>query len=175
MTWLFVLSMLVVAAPGRAPSPAVHPQHLSTGQLAVEERVAYLRVRMYMHDLEAALAAAHGLDSIRLEPTPAKDSLFLAYFVERYEVQLNGQQIRPDLISSGEDVETGESEERVWWVLLRYRSTGRIGALAVRARILFEWFEDQRNVVRVLHADSGQQETIYFAAPDADWAELTFP
>jgi hypothetical protein len=162
------------AAPGTAPSPTVHPQHLSTAQFAIEERVAYLRVRMYKNDLEAALAAAHGLNSLSLSPTPEIDSLFMAYFTQRYEVQLNRQTVTPILLSSGEDVETGEDEERIWWVLLQYRTESSIEVIALRARILFEWFEDQRNVVRVLHAPSGMQQTFYFAAPDDDWAELTF-
>lgn len=176
MTWLAVIPWLFgVTAPVPAPSPAVHPQHLSTAQFAIEERVGYLRVRMFKHDVEEALAASHGLDSVNLEPTPAVDSLFLEYFVERYEVHLGGVAVRPTLISSGEDFGTDEGEERIWWVLLEYRSATPIRTLDLRARILFEWFEDQRNVVRVLHAASEQQQTIYFAAPDDEWAKLTFP
>ncbi len=176
MTWLAMIPMLFgVTAPTPAPSPAVHPQHLSTAQFAIEERVGYLRVRMFKHDLEAALAASHGLESVSLEPTATADSLFLEYFVDRYEVHLEGVAVRPTLISSGEDIETDEGEERVWWVLLEYNSATPIRTLELRARILFEWFEDQRNVVRVLHAASEQQHTIYFAAPDDEWAKLTFP
>lgn len=162
------------AAPVPAPSPALHPLHLSTSQLAIEEQVAYLRIRMFKSDLEAALAGAVGLDFLHLEPIPAHDSLFLAYFDERYEVVLNGISMPPVITASGEDIESGDGEERIWWVQLRYDAGKQILTVALRARILFEWFEDQRNIVRVLHVRSGKQRTVYFAAPDDDWAELSF-
>jgi len=142
--------------------------------LAIEEQVAYLRVRMFKLDLEAALASAVGRDSLRLEPTPAHDALFLAYFAERYEVVLNGNRSPPVITASGEDFESGEDEERIWWVQLRYDAEQPIVTVALRARILFEWFEDQRNIVRVLHVPSGKQRTLYFAAPDDDWVNLSY-
>ena len=162
------------AAPNPAPSLVLHPLHLSTAQLAVEEQTAFLRIRMFKSDLEAALASAHGLDSLRLEPTPAHDSLFLAYFAERYEVALGGVSTLPLITASGEDIESGDGEERIWWVQLQYDAERPIESVSLRARILFEWFEDQRNIVRVLHVPSGKQRTLYFAAPDTEWAELKF-
>jgi len=162
------------AAPVPAPSPDVHPLHLSTSQLAIEEQVAYLRIRMFKLDLEAALASAAGRDSLRLEPTAAHDSLFLAYFAERYEVVLNGNPTPPVITASGEDVESADDEERIWWVQLRYDAEQPIVTVALRARILFEWFEDQRNIVRILHVPSGKQRTLYFAAPDDAWEEFSY-
>ncbi|TFG62618.1 MAG: hypothetical protein E4H28_07440 [Gemmatimonadales bacterium] len=152
----------------------MHPLHVSTAQLAVEERVAYLRIRIFKSDLEAALANAVGLDSLRLQPIPAHDSLFLAYFAERYEIVLDGDPTSPVITASGEDVDSGDGEERIWWVQVEYEAARPIEQLSIRARILFEWFEDQRNIVRVLHILSGKQKTLYFAAPDDDWAEFTF-
>ena len=98
------------AAPNPAPPLVLHPLHLSTAQLAVEEQTAFLRIRMFKSDLEAALASAHGLDSLRLEPTPAHDSLFLAYFAEQYEVVLGGVSTLPLITASGEDIESGDGE-----------------------------------------------------------------
>ena len=150
----------------------VHPLHLSTTYLAIDEDAVFLRVRLFKNDLEAALAAASGLESLDLQPTAAHDSLFLAYFTRAFELRFDGADVVPVLTASGEDEETREGDERIWWAELRYDVPGGVEALTIRARQLFEWFEDQRNVVRVLRTSSGKQKTLYFAAPDEDWSDV---
>lgn len=148
-----------------------HPLHLSTTMLAIDESAAFLRVRMFKNDLELALAAAAGRDSLDLAPTPENDSLFLAYFGERFELRFDGAGgASPVLTGSGEDLSTEEGDERIWWVELRYDFAAPVSRVDVRARQLYEQFDDQRNIVRVLHTESGRQRTVYFAAPDERWA-----
>jgi hypothetical protein len=168
---LFVLTVL--AGGGGAP-PAAHPLHLSTAQIAVEGNSAHMRIRLFKNDIEAALAAAHGLDSIRLSPTPSHDSMFIDYFQENYELTLNGARAIPAIVASGEDHESGDGEERIWWVQLQYVADDSITQVGISARVLFEWFEDQRNIVRILHVATDKQRTLYFAAPEEDWVNLTF-
>jgi len=160
-----------VEADDMAAAP-VHPLHLSTTYLAIDEDAVFLRVRLFKNDLEAALAAASGLESLDLRPTAAHDSLFLAYFTRAFELRFDDADVVPLLTASGEDEETREGDERIWWAELRYDVPGGVEALTIRARQLFEWFEDQRNVVRVLRTSSGKQKTLYFAAPDEDWSEV---
>lgn len=170
------LSLLVLAAltGGEDPPPVVHPLHLTTAQVAVEGRSVHLRIRFFKDDLEGALAAAHGLDSLTLAPTVAHDSLFLDYFRQRYELSLNGLVAAPAIVASGEDLDSGEGEERIWWVQLQYAADEPVMRLGISARVLFEWFEDQRNIVRLLHVATDKQRTLYFAAPDEDWVEVSF-
>lgn len=161
-------------AAGSAESSAapIHPLHLSTTYLAIDEDAVFLRVRLFKNDLQAALAAASGLESLDLQPTAAHDSLFLAYFTRAFELRFDGKTVDPVLTASGEDEETREGDERIWWAELRYDVAGGVETLGVRARQLFEWLEDQRNVVRVLRTSTGKQRTLYFAAPDEDWSEV---
>jgi hypothetical protein len=160
------------SGPGAAVTTPVHPLHLSTTYVAIDEEAVFLRVRMFKNDLEAALAAASGLESLDLQPTAAHDSLFLGYFTRAFQLRFDGQGVPPVLTASGEDEETREGDERIWWAELRYGVPGGVETLSVRARQLFEWFEDQRNVVRVLRTSSGKQKTLYFAAPDDGWSEV---
>ena len=150
-----------------------HPLHLSTTLLAVDESAAFLRVRMFKNDLERALAAAGGRDSISLAPTPLHDSLFLAYFDARFELRFDGVESAPPvIIGSGEDLSTEAGDERIWWVELRYDLRGPTRRVSIRARQLYDQFDDPRNIVRVLHTGSGRQRTLYFAAPDDGWSDV---
>lgn len=170
MTALGVL--VTVLALGSAGPERPHPLHLSTTAIAIDDDAVHLRVRMFKNDLEAALAAANGLDSLALAASPAHDAMFLAYFSERFELRFDGTDGVPELTSSGEDLETPRGDERIWWVQLRYAAPGGVREIGVRARLLYERFEDQRNIVRVLHTVTGRQRTLYFAAPDDDWADV---
>jgi hypothetical protein len=79
------------AAPeASSPSDVVHPLHVSTSQLAVDTTTAWLRIRMFKDDLELALAARAGVESLGLEPSAEHDALFLDYFNEAFGLRLNG-------------------------------------------------------------------------------------
>ena len=153
---------------------ALHPLHLSTSHLAVDEKTAWLRIRMFKDDLEAALGAHAGVDSLLLEPSAEHDSLFLAYFSEAFGLRFNGIEVAGAIESSGEDLESGDGDLRIWWYQVRFDGTEVIRELEVRNEILYEAFRDQRNIVRVLHAPTETRKTLYFAAPDDGWSEVSW-
>ena len=64
--------------------------HVSTSQLAVDTTTAWLRILMFKDDLELALAARAGVESLSLEPSAEHDALFLDYFNEAFGLRLNG-------------------------------------------------------------------------------------
>lgn len=163
--------LLSVALGAWAPERP-HPLHLSTTAIAIDEAAVFLRVRVFKNDLEGALAAANGRDSLALAATAEHDAMFLAYFSERFELRFDGASVTPEIVGSGEDLATRAGDERVWWVELRYEAPAGFEALGIRAAILYERFDDQRNIVRVLHTGTGRQKTLYFAAPDDDWSEV---
>lgn len=170
---VFALLSAVAIPVGLPAAELPHPLHLSTTMLAIDESAAFLRVRMFKKDLERALAASGDRDSLALAPTPDHDSLFLEYFGERFELRFDGASSAPPvIIGSGEDLSTDEGDERIWWVELRYDLAAPANSVAVRARQLYELFDDQRNIVRVLDTESGRQRTLYFAAPDDGWSEV---
>ncbi len=155
-------------------APAAHPLHLSTGQLLVERSTAYLRIRMFKDDLEQALAAHAGVPELALEPAPGADSLFLAYFAFSFELRANGVPLSGEILSSGEDLESGDGDQRMWWVLVGFRSDAPIERVEIVNRVLFDHFDDQRNIVRILHAPTDRQRTLYFAAPDDEPIAVRF-
>lgn len=163
--------LLSVALGAWAPERP-HPLHLSTTAIAIDEAAVFLRVRMFKKDLEGALAAANGRDTLTLAATAERDTMFLRYFGERFELRFDGLSVTPELVGSGEDLSTRAGDERIWWVELRYAAPAGFEALGIRATIMYERFDDQRNIVRVLHTGTGRQKTLYFAAPDDDWSEV---
>ena len=187
-----VLGVLAIGLTGAAPKPApsptsasslppvsspaaatvVHPLHLSTSQLAVDEKTAWLRIRMFKDDLEAALATYSGVDSLALEPSAEHDSLFIEYFGKAFGLRFNGVEVTGVIESSGEDLESGEGELRIWWYQLRFDGAEVIRGVEVRNAVLYETFRDQRNIVRVLHAPTETRKTLYFASPDDGWGEV---
>lgn len=177
-----VLGVLAIgltgAAPKVAPSPAatavVHPLHLSTSHLAVDEKTAWLRIRMFKDDLEAALATYFGVESLVLEPSAEHDSLFLAYFGQAFGLRFNGVEVTGVIESSGEDLESGDGDLRIWWYQVRFDGAEVIRGVEVRNEMLYESFRDQRNIVRVLHAPTETRKTLYFAAPDKGWREVAW-
>ena len=161
------------AAPeASSPSDVVHPLHVSTSQLAVDTTTAWLRIRMFKDDLELALAARAGVESLGLEPSAEHDALFLDYFNEAFGLRLNGTEIAGVIESSGEDFESGDGELRNWWYQVRFDGTEPIRGIEIRNEILYEQFRDQRNIVRVLHVPTETRKTLYFAAPDGGWGTV---
>lgn len=153
---------------------ALHPLHLSTSHLAVDEKTAWLRIRMFKDDLEAALGARAGVDSLSLQPSAAHDSLFLAYFNEAFGLRFNGVEVAGTIESSGEDLESGDGDLRIWWYQVRFDGSEVIHEVEIRNEVLYEAFRDQRNIVRVLHAPTETRKTLYFAAPDKGWSEVNW-
>lgn len=173
---IIVLATCLAGAVAESPPPRElpHPLHVSTSQLAVDTSTVWLRIRMFKDDLELALAARAGLPTLRLEPTAPHDSLFMDYFGEAFGLRLNDVEVTGVIESSGEDLDSGEGELQTWWYQVRFDGSGPIRGIEIRNEILYDQFDDQRNIVRVLHVPTETRRSLYFAAPDRDWAEVTW-
>ncbi len=169
MPILFALLCLVPLA-GTVSEPPPHDFHVTYGRLAVEGATAMLRIRFFHNDLEGALRAFHRRRDLRLGADPRSDSLFLAYFHDKFALESDGAALRAEIVTSGEEQ---EGKERVWWYVLQYEAPAPLRSLKVRDALLFEVFSDQKNIFRVLHLPDEQRETFYFVEGSAE-AELTF-
>lgn len=174
LAWSALASVLCLHDSGGAAAASPHPLHLSTAQLALETDAAYLRIRIFKDDLEDALARFAERDSLALQPTAELDSLFLSYFRNAFDLWCDAGCEAPEILSSGEDFESGQGDERMWWYLLRFPAAGQVSAIRVRNAVLYDLFGDQRNIVRVLHSQTDSRRTLYFAAPDEDPQSLAF-
>jgi hypothetical protein len=167
---LLALGALLVAAPtggGRerpAAAAAAHDVHLSHARVVVEGATVVMRVRIFRDDLEAALGARIGRAGYRISATPAADSILGAYVNEAVTLTHAGRALRGTIVASGEDRELADNP--MWWADVRYDAPVPVRSLAIRNDILFDLFDDQRNMMKVLALPAGKQFTFYFVEGD---------
>ena len=154
MRLLLLLLLLPFAAAPQTPQPQ-HAFHVSYGRMVVEGEVALLRIRFFTDDLELTLGTHHKRPGYTMDISPTADSLFLSYFAERFVLKHGAQPLTGQIVGSGE-------EEDMWWYLIQYEHTTPLADLNLYHTMLFETFDDQRNIVKVLHMASEKQRSYYF-------------
>jgi hypothetical protein len=160
----------VPAGTSAVEDTAPHDLHVAYGDLAVEGSVVAGRLRFFKDDLERALGPFVGADALSLAPSPEADALVLRYLRERLVIRVSGAALEPELAASGEDE---LDREPVWWVLVQYRAASPVLDFTVRNVLLFELFDDQRNVMKFVHFPDETPRTFYFA-PGEDEHRVRF-
>jgi hypothetical protein len=147
-----------------------HDLHVAYGNLGVEGEVAILQIRIFKDDLEEALRRFHEVSSLRLEVTPEMDSFFLAYLKEHFVLEVGGAPLPGVIIGSGDDE---LDREPVWWYQVQFRAAEPIEMARITNTVLFELFDDQRNVLRVVRFPSETRRAYYFARGE-ETVEISF-
>lgn len=158
MTLWLLLCVVLAAAPAPAPQP--HDLHITSGSAAVEGDLVITRIRFFRNDLEAALRGSGAGPDFVMADDPAVDAAFMAYLGERYVVSVDGERLTPTLVAKGEDE---LDREPVWWYAVQHRAPEAVRVFRVRNTLLFELFEDQRNIVKFVRFPEETQRTYAFA------------
>lgn len=151
--------------PTRGGGAVVHDLHIVYADFAVEGPVVAGRVRFFKDDLERALGPLVGASALSLAPGPEADALVLRYLDAHLALEADGVRLAPELLGSGQDE---LDREPVWWVLVQYRAPGAVEALFLSNTILFEVFDDQRNILKLVHFPDGDARTFYFAPGESE-------
>jgi hypothetical protein len=104
-------------------------------------------------------------DRVVLAPTVTSDSLFLSYLGQYFTLAVGDNALSGQIVSSGEDRD-------VWGYELSFRSTIPIDNMSVDNRLLFNLFDDQKNVVQVKHFPTAQRVTLYCVVGSARYESL---
>ena len=129
--------------------------------MVLEGKHAILNVRLFQDDLELALSRFHAIEGLRVRPDPIVDSLFASYFNARFTLSI------ADTTHEGRVVASGQAEN-MWWYAVTFEAADPITAVAFRNDLLFDIFDDQRNITRVLHTSTEKQRTFYAVATDPE-------
>lgn len=163
MIGLFLLWIVLAAAPS---VPLPHDLHITSGNTAVEGKTITTRIRFFGDDLESGLRLSGAGPDFVLGDDPAADAAFMAYFDERFVVWVGGERLSPTLIAKGQDL---LDREPIWWYAVQYEAPAVLEVFRVRNTLLFELFEDQRNVVKFVHFPDETQRTYSFGVGDEEF------
>jgi hypothetical protein len=156
----------LAAAKTAVPSaPVAHDLHLAYGDMAVEGSVIAGRIRLFKDDLERALGPLVGATEMTLELGAEADALVMRYVRDNLRISVDGQELRASLLGSGEDA---IDLEPVWWVIVQYRAPAPPAEIHVRNTLLFDVFDDQRNIFKFVHFPDETQRTFYFAEGESE-------
>lgn len=155
--WIQVVVALSVVGMPSEPSEreAKHRFHVSYGRMAVEGGVAVCQVRFFKHDLEDAMKKFFDDSDLKVDVNPRSDSLYTVYFNEFFVMEQEGEVLKGSIASSGE-------EGDMWWYLMQYQAEEPIEQFKVTNTLLFEMFDDQRNVLKISHFPSEKNLSYYF-------------
>ncbi len=173
---LLSLFASTVAPVGDATRPVVpngaeqHDFHVSYSRLAVENTMAVVRIRVFKDDLDQALSQREN-QPIVIDPSPRSDSLFQAYFNEKFVLRADEEVLDGRIVGSGEET---IGNEPMWWYLLEFEASQPIENLYVSQKILSEVFDDQKNIVQVQHFPSEKTYSLY-CVEDAWEYTVSFP
>ncbi len=149
-----------IASPAAPRLGASHPFRLSVADAEVDGAVLRARIQFFWDDLQLAVMEHTSDMDFRLEENARVDSLVARYINEMLEIEVGGEAVAGVLEGRGVD-EATLIDEVMWWYRLAYRLPAETERIAIRNRLLFNMFEDQRNVVHV-KTRSGRERAYSF-------------
>lgn len=152
----------------RPAAPEAHPFRLSVADVVVSGAAMEVRVRFFWDDLQFAVMESTSDMDFRLLETDEVDAVVAAYIGEALLMEADGVAVPGVLIERGVE-ESPRLDETMWWYRLSYRLPEGAERLRIRNRLLFNAFEDQRNLVH-LKTRSGKERTYYFTWDDDEVA-----
>ena len=168
--------LLIAFAPSLGPFHSgplpVHDIHLSHTRIVVDGAKLRARIRLFQDDMELVLRRHSGRHDLAVTRRPALDSAFSSYLLAKVALTSAGEQLRCRITASGPDPDATDSPMWVFDVELSARRS--IDSLTVRFELMFEQFDDQRNIVIVVREKGAQRRSLYFAPGGKREQTVTF-
>jgi len=123
-----------------------HPIHVGLTFVSYNEQTGSLEIvhKIFIDDFDAALQEKYG-EKLQLgtEWESAESEEFIQkYLAEHFELLLNGKAQRPNYIGK-------ESDMEAVWVYQEIEDVSEIKRLEIAHSVLFEKFDDQKNIVHL--------------------------
>lgn len=156
------MAALCVSATGAAHGPdRLHPFRLTVTDAEVFRTSLDARIRFFWDDLQFAVMEHTSDMEFELAETDEVDAIIEAYVNEMLVLEAGDSVLRGTVTARGIE-EAVRVDEVMWWYALEYALPPGAERVAVRNRLLFNVFEDQRNLVN-LRTRSGRERTYYFS------------
>lgn len=152
-----------VAALGGPGAPA-HPFRLSVADMVVVGDSMEVRIRFFWDDLQIAVMERESDMEFRLAETPDVDVVVVRYINDMLLFRAGDAPLTGVLAERGVE-DARRADEVMWWYRLKYALPPGTERIGIRNRVLFNVFEDQRNLVH-LKTRRGRERSYYFTWDD---------
>ena len=152
--------MLLLATGGSAAPEAPHPFRLSVADVGVTGSALEVRIRFFWDDLQFAVMERTSDMEFELVANEEVDAIVQEYINDMLAFEAGGAAVRGTVIERGVE-EAARLDEVMWWYRLEYPLPSSVERVHIRNRLLFNMFEDQRNLVH-LKTRSGKERAYYF-------------
>ena len=155
------MAALCVLAAGAWRGPdSPHPFRLSVADVAVTDSGLEVRIRFFWDDLQLAVMERNSNMDFQLTENEAADRIVEEYINGMLAVEAEGAALQGTLKGRGVE-EAARLDEVMWWYRLEYPLASSVERIHIRNRLLFNMFEDQRNIVH-LKTRRGRERAYYF-------------
>lgn len=154
-TAILACSLLALLAAAWA-----HPFRLSIADVRVTDSALEVRLRFFWDDLELAVMEHSSNMEFVLAQTPEVERVIEEYINDMLAIRTGDALLQGSVTGSGVE-DAPRLEEVMWWYRLEYSLPPSTDRIHIRNRLLFNMFEDQRNVVH-LKTRSGAERAYYF-------------
>ena len=138
-----VLCACVVLVSAAAPS---HPFRLSVADMRVTDEGLSAEIRFFWDDLQFAVMEHSSDMEFVLAESPEVDSTVEGYINELLLLSVGEVSLRGRVAARGIE-DAAIIDEIMWWYRLEYALPAGTERVEVQNRLLFNLFEDQRNIV----------------------------
>ncbi|MCC6319039.1 MAG: hypothetical protein IT361_15270 [Gemmatimonadaceae bacterium] len=149
-----------------------HDIHLTHTRLVVEGRKITGRIRLFHDDTEAALQRSTGRRDLRITAADPQRAAFERYLDSTVALTAGGRRLPARVVAAGAD--PGDGIAPMWWYDVEYLAPARVTRLGLRHAVMFDQFDNQRNIVSVLVRPGDRRFSLYFAVGDRREHVLTF-
>ncbi len=159
------LAVICVSATGAVHGPdRLHPFRLTVTDADVFQTSLEARIRFFWDDLQLAVMEHSSDMRFELAETDEVDAIIEAYINEMLVLEAGDSVLQGKVTARGIE-DAVRIDEVMWWYRLEYALPPGVERVAVRNRLLFNVFEDQRNLVN-LKTRSGRERTYDFSWDD---------
>ena len=131
---------------GVAAAPPLHPFRLSVADMRITDAGLSAEIRFFWDDLRFAVMEHRSDAEFALAETPEVDSAIESYINELLLLRV-GDVVLEGRVSARGIEDAARIDEVMWWYRLEYVVPTGAQRVEMQNRLLFNIFEDQRNIV----------------------------
>lgn len=156
-----VAAICVSATGAGGGADPLHPFRLTVTDAGVFQSTIEARIRFFWDDLQFAVMEHTSNMEFELAETEEVDAVVEAYINEMLVLEAGEAVVQGKVTARGIE-DAIRIDEVMWWYRLQYTLPPGTERIGIRNRLLFNMFEDQRNLVN-LKTRGGSERTYYFS------------